>query len=188
MDHVLPLEQAADLLGSEPVRHVVILEDLGERPAAVVLTDHVLRGSLLLLRAAAQEGERAGHCVAEAHRRDCIVGRVKSPAVAGRFAERVVQGRDDGGSPERVLIWIERRAGAVWAVGRQVNPQHRETEEPRTDDYVWEGYELDDCLDAANAALEDDAVVSEDDGATEKIHPFRRDELLAPLERFFFGR
>jgi len=36
---------------------------------------------------------------------------VKSPAVAGRFAERVVQGRDDGGSPERVLIWIERRTG-----------------------------------------------------------------------------
>lgn len=113
---------------------------------------------------------------------------MKSPAVAGRFAERVVQGRDDGGSPERVLIWIERRPGALWAVGRQVNPQHRETEQPRGDDYVWEGYELDDCLDAANAVLEDDAVVSEEDGATEKIRPFRRDELLAPLERYFFGR
>jgi hypothetical protein len=113
---------------------------------------------------------------------------VKSPAGAGRFAERVVQGRDDGGSPERVLIWIERRAGALWAVGRQVNPQHRQTESPRTEDYVWEGHELDDCLEAANAALEDDAVVSEGDGATETIRPFRRDELLAPLERFFFGR
>jgi len=113
---------------------------------------------------------------------------VKSPAGAGRFAERVVQGRDDGGSPERVLIWIERRPGALWAVGRQVNPQHRQTESPRTEDYVWEGHELDDCLEAANAALEDDAVVSEGDGATERIRPFRRDELLAPLERFFFGR
>jgi hypothetical protein len=113
---------------------------------------------------------------------------VKSPAVAGRFAERVVQGRDDGGSPERVLIWIERRAGATWAVGRQVNPQHRQTESPRAEDYVWEGHELDDCLEAANAALEDDAVVSEGDGATETIYPFRREELLAPLERFFFGR
>ena len=113
---------------------------------------------------------------------------MKSSAVPGRFAERVVQGRDHGGSPERVLIWIERRAGAVWAVGRQVNPQHRETDEGRAHDYVWEGYELDDCLDAANAALEDDAVVSEDDGATEKIQPFRRDELLIPLERYFFGR
>src|SRR5439155_1379351 len=33
---------------------------------------------------------------------------VKGPATAGRFAERFVDGRDDGGSPERVLIWIER--------------------------------------------------------------------------------
>ena len=113
---------------------------------------------------------------------------MKSPAGAGRFAERVVQGRDDGGSPERVLIWIERRAGATWAVGRQVNPQHRQSESPRAEDYVWEGHELADCLEAANAALEDDAVVSEDDGGTEHIRPFRRDELLAPLERFFFGR
>ena len=104
------------------------------------------------------------------------------------MAERVVEGLDDGGSLERVVIWIERRAGALWAVGRQVNPQHRESEEPRAEDYVWEGYELDDCLEAANEALEDDAVVSEDDGAGAKVKPFHRDELLAPLERFFFGR
>ena len=92
------------------------------------------------------------------------------------------------GTRERVLIWIERRPGAVWAVGRQVNPQHRETEAPRTDDYVWEGYELEDCLEAANGTLEDDAVVSEDDGSGAMIKPFRREELLEPLERFFFGR
>jgi hypothetical protein len=113
---------------------------------------------------------------------------VKAPDREGRFAERVVDGRDDGGSAERVVIWIERRAGAVWAVGRQVNPQHRETPEPRLDDYLWEGYELDDCLEAANAALEDDAVVSETDGSGVKVRPFRREELLAPLEKFFFGR
>ena len=59
---------------------------------------------------------------------------------------------------------------------------------PREDDYLWEGYELDDCLEAANGALEDDAVVSETDGSDEKVRPFRRDELLAPLEKFFFGR
>ncbi len=113
---------------------------------------------------------------------------MKAPASAGRFAERIVTGRDDGGSQERVVIWIERRPGAVWAVGRQVNPQHRETEAPRADDYVWEGYELEDCLEAANGALEDDAVVSEDDGSEAKVRPFSRDELLAPLEKFFFGR
>lgn len=99
-----------------------------------------------------------------------------------------MDGRDDGGSSERVVIWIERRPGAVWSVGRVVNPQHRESAEPRPDDYVWEGYELEDCLEAANAALEDDAVVSEEDGADAKVKPFRREELLEPLEKFFFGR
>jgi hypothetical protein len=113
---------------------------------------------------------------------------VKAPGRHGRLAERVVDGLDDGGSPERVVIWIERRPGALWAVGRQVNPQHRESGEPRPDDYVWEGHELDDCLEVANDTLEDDAVVSESDGAGPTGKPFKRDELLAPLERFFFGR
>ena len=97
-------------------------------------------------------------------------------------------GRDDAGRDERILIWIERRSGALWSVGLAVNPQHRDTNEPRRDDYVWEGFELDDCLDAANATLEDDAVVSEDDGSAEKVRPFRREELLEPLEKYFFGR
>ena len=113
---------------------------------------------------------------------------MKAPARAGRFAERIVDGRDDGGSPERVVIWIERRPGAVWAVGRQVDPQHRETESPREDDYLWQGHELDDCLEAANGALEDDAVVSEELGSPQSVKPFHRSELLKPLERFFFGR
>ena len=113
---------------------------------------------------------------------------MKAPAREGRFAERVVDGLDDAGLAERVVIWIERRPGALWAVGRAVNPQHRSTDEPRSDDYVWQGYELDDCLEAANAVLEDDAVVSEEDGTGEKVRPFVRDELLAPLERYFFGR
>ena len=113
---------------------------------------------------------------------------MKPSAGAGRFAERIVQGRDDSGGTERVLIWIERKPGALWAVGRQVNPEHRETDEPRVDDYVWEGYELEDCLEAANATLEDDAFVSEEDGTNELVKPFVREELLAPLERFFFGR
>jgi acyl-CoA synthetase (AMP-forming)/AMP-acid ligase II len=113
---------------------------------------------------------------------------VKAHVRDGRFAERVVVGIDDRGTQERVVIWIERRAGATWAVGRQVNPQHRETESPREHDYLWQGFELDDCLEAANGALEDDAVVSETDGSDDKVRPFRREELLAPLEKFFFGR
>jgi len=107
---------------------------------------------------------------------------------AARFAEREVHGVDDAGEPERVVIWIERLPGALWAVGRAVNPQYRRSDEARRDDYVFQGYELADALEAANSALEDDARVSEQDGHEEKIKPFVRDELLRPLERWFFGR
>ena len=111
--------------------------------------------------------------------------RVKSDSV--RFAEREVHGIDDGGAPERILVWIERRPGAVWAVGRSVNPDARPSSASRRTDFLFEGYELDDALECANAALEDDVVVSEADGRTERVRPFTRDELLKPLERWFFG-
>ncbi len=107
---------------------------------------------------------------------------------SARFAERVLDGVDDRGAPERVVIWIERKPGAVWAVGRAVNPQHRASDAARRDDYVWEGYELEDALDAANAALEDVVSVLEQDGGTQRVAPFKRTELLGPLERWFFGR
>ena len=106
---------------------------------------------------------------------------------AGRFAERTISGFDDGGAEERILVWIERR-GPMWAVGRAVNPQHRRSDEPRRDDYVFEGYELSDALDHANAVLEDDLRVSEDDGRPQHVAPFTRKEMLGPLERWFFGR
>jgi hypothetical protein len=113
---------------------------------------------------------------------------VRARSSAGRLAERLVEGRDDAGRAEQIMIWIERRPGAAWAVGRMVNPTQRNAPQPRSDDYVWEGYELDDALEAANSALEDDCVVSEEDGSTAKVRPFRREELLEPLEKFFFGR
>ena len=107
---------------------------------------------------------------------------------SARFAEREVHGVDDRGEPERVVIWIERLPGAQWAVGRAVDPQYRSSDEARRDDYVFEGYELADALERANETLEDDAAVSEQDGSSEKVRPFVRDELLGPLERWFFGR
>jgi hypothetical protein len=113
---------------------------------------------------------------------------VRRKSTAGRFAERVLVGVDDAGAEERVVIWIERKPGALWAVGRAVNPQHRTSDEPRRDDYVFEGYELDDALEAANGTLEDDVSVLEQDGRDEKVKPFVRDELLKPLENYFFGR
>ena len=106
----------------------------------------------------------------------------------GRCAERVLAGFDDVGRQESVVIWVERKPGAVWAVGRAVNPQHRPSSEPRGDDYLFEGYELSDALEAANAALEDDVQVLEDDGTVGRIKPFTRKEVLPVLERFFFGR
>ena len=106
----------------------------------------------------------------------------------GRFAERVVSGVDDLGADERIVIWIERKTGALWAVGRAVNPQHRPSEEPRPDDYLFEGYELEDALERANETLEDDVRVSSDDGRPADAKPFVRSEILGPLERWFFGR
>ena len=103
------------------------------------------------------------------------------------FAQRVVEGVDDGGARETIVIWIERKPGALWAVGRAVNPQHRRSEEPRGDDYVFEGYELEDAVEQANATLEDDTSVSAADGHAGDAQPFAREELLKPLERWFFG-
>ena len=113
---------------------------------------------------------------------------MKRKTTTGRFAERVLRGVDDLGSDERVVYWIERRPGALWAVGRAVNPQHRSSDEPRADDYIFEGYELEDALEHANAALRDDLRVSEQDGRPQQVDEFRREELLEPLERWFFGR
>jgi hypothetical protein len=107
---------------------------------------------------------------------------------AGRFAERVLTGVDDAGNEERIVIWIERKAGAVWAVGRSVNLHLRSSDEPRRDEYLFEGYELDDALNHANEVLEDDVSVLERDGRSVDAKPFVRKELLGPLERWFFGR
>ena len=86
------------------------------------------------------------------------------------------------------MIWIERRGGGLWAVGRAVNPHERASDEPRRHDYLFEGYELSDALEQANATLEDDVRVLEQDGLSAKVPPFTRKELLGPLERWFFGR
>ena len=98
-----------------------------------------------------------------------------------------MNGVDDVGADERIVVWIERKPGALWAVGRAVNPQHRRSDEPCADDYVFEGYELDDALEAANGALEADISVSRADGAVEPVPGFTRDEILPKLERWFFG-
>ena len=104
-----------------------------------------------------------------------------------RFAARTLQGLREDGGREEILIWIERRPGALWAVGRAIDIGNRRTPQPRADDYVFEGYEMGDALSAANGALEDDLKVSAGEGVNEAIAPFAEDELLKPLERWFFG-
>ncbi len=106
----------------------------------------------------------------------------------GRYAERTLAGVDDVGDEERIAIWIERREGALWVVGRAVNPQLRESDEPRPEDMIFEGYELQDALDRANEALEDDVSVLERDGLPASAKPFTRKEVLPLLERWFFNR
>jgi hypothetical protein len=105
-----------------------------------------------------------------------------------RFAQRVVRGVGEDGSSDDIIIWIERRPGAVWAVGRAVNPQLRDSDDPRPEDVIFEGYELGDALDRANEALEDDVRVLEEDGLPADARPFTRKEVLPLLERWFFGR
>ena len=53
-----PVEQPTHLFRRAPVRDVGVVEDVGERPAAMVLADHVLGHDLLLPRAREEEGER----------------------------------------------------------------------------------------------------------------------------------
>jgi hypothetical protein len=112
---------------------------------------------------------------------------VRRSSQPGRQAERVLEGFDDEGNPERVVLWIERREDGLWAVGRAVNPQHRQSDEARQDDFLCEMWELDDALEQANAALEDDVVVLEGDGELHgHVAPFTRKEIVPRLERLFF--
>ena len=110
---------------------------------------------------------------------------MKRTSRSGRYAERVLEGVDDRGAPERIVLWIERKDDGLWAVGRAVNPQHRPTDEPRSDDAVFESYELDDALEHANDALEDDVSVLEEEGLEARVAPFTRKEILPRLERWF---
>jgi hypothetical protein len=103
-----------------------------------------------------------------------------------RFAERVLHGVGEDGGRDEIVVWIERRPGAVWAVGRTINPRQRNAR-TRRDDYIFEGYELGDALEAANGALADDLRVSVEEGVNEQVGLFEEDELLKPLERWFFG-
>ena len=92
----------------------------------------------------------------------------------------------NGFQPETAWRWN--------SLGNLPKPDHRLSGNPMWMDVAtieqWAAQEgkLQDALDAANDALEDDAAVAESDGSTAKVAPFKRSEILGPLERWFFGR
>jgi hypothetical protein len=132
--------------------------------------------------------EEGKEVLEDLHETRLYPGYMRRRSGEGRYAERVLIGVDDVGEEERILFWIERRPGAVWAVGRAVNSHLRESDEPRPEDVIFEGYELGDALEHANDALEDDVNVLEADGVPADARPFTRKEVLPLLERWFFNR
>jgi hypothetical protein len=110
---------------------------------------------------------------------------MESTAPSVRYAERVLEGFDDDGNTERIVLSIDRRDGGIWVVDRAVNPQHRPGDERAPEDEIFSGYELDDALEHANEALEDDVRVLEEEGLDAHVPPFTRKEILPKLERWF---
>ena len=109
-----------------------------------------------------------------------------SDRTSKHFAERTLSGLDDAGQREEVRIWIDWLPGGIWGVGRAVNLSARENPSlVRSDDWVFQGYEMQDALDAANAALSADLDVSLDGGDTHAFGPFSEAELRPRLERWF---
>jgi hypothetical protein len=102
------------------------------------------------------------------------------------FAERRLGGLDDHGVREEIRIWIDWLPGGIWGVGRVVDLSSRENPGLlRDDDWVFRGYEMQDALHAANAALSADLAVSRDVGEPDAALLFREDELRPRLERWF---
>src|ERR1700704_828993 len=107
---------------------------------------------------------------------------------AARFAERRGQGGGDEGAEYHNPVRVQGRAGAVGAVGRAVDLDQRADGAVHADDYVFEGFEMGDALEAANEALQADLDVSRDEGRPPSVEPFEEGGLREPLERWFFGR
>lgn len=103
------------------------------------------------------------------------------PPPADRFATRTVIGVDEQGADERVVYWLDLRPGALWTVGRVVNPQLRENGEPRPEDVIFESYELDDALEHLNEALEDEVTVLEHDHIDADVRAVTRLEIEPKL-------
>ena len=98
-----------------------------------------------------QERERVAQHLRElGHGSGHVLAAMRPKASSAKFAERTLRSVDENRAEERIVVWIERRRGAVWAVGRAVNPQHRSSDAPRPRRLPLRGYELEDALEVAN--------------------------------------
>ena len=188
-DQLRAVEQAARAPAAwSRLPDVGIFEDLAQRASALDVADDV-RGDPLLVRGTARRtGTRTG-CAASPRawpRQRYPLAAMRPKASSAKFAERTLRSVDENGAEERIVVWIERRQGAVWAVSRAVNPQHRSSDAPRRD-YLFEATSWRDALEVAEQDLSDDSRVSAQDGQAESIAPFDREEILKKLERWFFG-
>src|SRR6266511_1205157 len=109
-----PVQQATLLLRVEAVLDIAILKDIGQPTAARVFADQVGSYAVFPARTGEQKREGAAQQACQSlHRGNCILASVKRKSTEGRFAERLLAGVDDQGGDERVVIWIERKAGAL---------------------------------------------------------------------------
>ena len=95
---------------------------------------------------------------------------------------------DDERGIGSIMIWLERRDGGEWGVGRASDLDQREFSSPRKTDYIFTGFEIEDALQVADEALEDDVNASAMDGMDPAVRAFTRKELQDPLNEWFWGR
>ena len=141
-------------------------EDVLERPAALVLANDVGRDALVRGLRACEEIRKNEPMLPEAivslsHARSPSVG-----AVCGARRRRI----DDGGARSGSSSGS---SGARMGRGPSVERSIPRTARPasRVDDLIFEGYELEDALDHANEALEDEVRVSRRRGSTSRSRP-----------------
>jgi hypothetical protein len=101
-----------------------------------------------------------------------------------RITERTVRGIRDDGQEEVVSIWLEYATGGLFRVCRVVDLDRREVADARGSERVFEGYELEDALGAANRAIEAELDASTgEESRNAEIRPITRAEVEPYLER-----
>ncbi len=197
-DDLGPVEQAprVDLAGA--VRDVGIRHHVRQRPSGLEFAHDVAHERVLDGAGAAQAPEdsvirhgvqRTRSCAEQSRRLACGTVHGDSDRASKHFAERTLSGLDDAGQLEEVRIWIDWLPGGIWGVGRAIDLRTRENPSIiREDEWVFRGYEMQDALEAANAALAADLDVTAELGETHLTVPFDEAELRPRLERWFLDQ